>query len=257
MSVLEFLLLALAGIGGGLVGSIAGLASLISYPALLATGMSPLTANVTNTVALVSTGVGAVSASRPELVGQRGRLVRLCLAGLLGGVTGAALLLLTPPAAFERLVPFLIAVASVAILVQRPPRELAAEGAAAQAGHPHRATWGLVLGTFAISIYGGYFGAAAGVLMLAMLLLVTGEGVPRGNALKNAVLGVANAVAAVGYAFFADVAWLAALPLALGFFVGGRLGPAIVRRVPQTALRRAIALAGLGLAVHLGLDAFR
>ncbi len=256
MSPLEFVLLGVAGVGGGLIGSIAGLASLISYPALLATGMPPLTANVTNTVALVLNGVGSVSASRPELIGQRRRLLRLCLAGVLGGVAGAVLLLLTPPAAFERLVPFLIAGASLAILVQRPPRELAAEGAVEQAAHPHRDSWGLVLGTFAISVYGGYFGAAAGVLMLAMLLLVTGEGVPRGNAVKNVVLGVANTVAAVGYAIFADVAWLAALPLALGFFAGGMLGPGIVRRVPQTALRRTIALAGLGLAVHLALDAF-
>jgi uncharacterized protein len=256
MSALEFVLLAVAGVGGGFIGSIAGLASLVSYPALLATGMPPLTANVTNTVALVLNGVGSVSASRPELTGQRGRLVRLSVAGVLGGVAGVVLLLLTSPAAFERLVPFLIAGASVAILVQRPPRELAAEGAAEQAAHPQRDSWGLVLGTFTISIYGGYFGAAAGVLMLAMFLLVTGEGVPRGNAIKNVVLGVANTVAAVGYAFFADVAWLAALPLALGFFVGGRLGPGIVRRVPQTALRRTIALAGLALAVHLGIDAF-
>ena len=93
-------------------------------------------------------------------------------------------------------------------------------------------------------------------LMLAMYLHVTGEGVPRSNALKNVVLGVANSVAALGYALFADVAWLAALPLALGFLLGGRLGPTIVRRVPQTRLRRVIALLGLGLAVHLGIDAF-
>jgi uncharacterized membrane protein YfcA len=256
MSVPEFSLLVLAGVAAGLVGSVAGLASLFSYPALLATGIPPLTANVTNTVALVLSGVGSVSASRPELVGQRPRLVRLGVAGVLGGVLGAALLLLTPSDAFEKLVPFLIAGASAAILVQRPPRELAAEGAAEQARHPHRDHWGLVLGTFVISIYGGYFGAAAGVLMLAMLLLVTGEGVPRGNALKNVVLGIANAVAALGYALFADVAWLAALPLAIGFFLGGRLGPRVVRRVPQTLLRRVIAVAGLGLAVHLGIDAF-
>jgi hypothetical protein len=256
MTVLEFALLVLAGIAAGLVGSVAGLASLFSYPALLATGMPPLTANVTNTVALVLNGVGSVSASRPELTGQRPRLVRLGVAGLLGGAVGAALLLLTPSAAFEKLVPFLIAGASAAILVQRPPRELAAEGAAEQARHPHRDHWGLALGTFVISIYGGYFGAAAGVLMLAMFLLVTGEGVPRGNALKNVVLGIANAVAALGYAFFADVAWLAALPLAIGFFLGGRLGPRVVRRVPQTLLRRLIAVAGLGLAVRLGIDAF-
>ena len=256
MSVLEFALLVVAGVGGGLIGSVAGLASLVSYPALLATGMPPLTANVTNTVALVLNGVGSVTASRPELVGQRRRLVRLSVAGLVGGVVGAVLLLLTPSAAFERLVPFLIAAASVAILVQRPPRGPAAEGAAEQAVHPHRDSRWLLLGTCAVSIYGGYFGAAAGVLMLAMFLLVTGEGMPRGNALKNVVLGVANGVAALGFAVFADVAWMAVLPLALGFFVGGRIGPTVVRRVPQTALRRTIAVAGLGLALHLGIDAF-
>ncbi|MCZ2850998.1 sulfite exporter TauE/SafE family protein [Modestobacter sp. VKM Ac-2978] len=254
MSVLEFGLLVLAGLGAGLIGSIAGLASLISYPALLATGLSPVTANVTNTVALVLSGVGAVSASRPELTGQRDRLVRLGAAGLLGGVAGAVLLLLTPATAFERLVPFLIAGASVAILVQRPPRELAAEGAAT--GRRHRDHWGLVLGTFGASVYAGYFGAAAGVVLLAMYLLVTGEGVPRSNAMKNVVLALANGVAAVGYAFFADVAWLAALPLAIGFLLGGRLGPRVVRRVPQTLLRRLIAVAGVALAVRLGLDAF-
>jgi uncharacterized protein len=256
VTVLEFGLLVLAGVGAGLIGSVAGLASLISYPALLATGMPPLVANVTNTVALTLNSAGSVSASRPELTGQRHRLVRLALAGLLGGATGAVLLLLTPSAAFEKLVPFLIAGASAAILVQRPPRELAARGAADHAAHPHRDHSGIAVGTFAISIYGGYFGAAAGVLMLAMFLLFTGDGMPRSNALKNVVLGVANSVAAVGYAFFSHVAWLAALPLALGFFVGGRIGPSIVRRAPQTALRRAIAVAGLGLALHLGLDAF-
>jgi uncharacterized protein len=252
MSALEFLLLVLAGVAAGLVGSVAGLASLFSYPALLATGIPPLAANVTNTVALAFSSIGSVSASRPELTGQRRRLVPLCVAGLLGGVSGAVLLLLTPSAAFEKLVPFLIAGASAAILVQRPPRELAAEGAA----HPPRDSRWLVAGTFAVSVYGGYFGAAAGVLMLAMLLLVTGEGVPRSNAVKNVVLGVANSVAAIGYALFADVAWLAALPLAIGFLVGGSLGPRVVRRAPQTLLRRLIAVAGLGLALRLGIDAF-
>ena len=252
MSVIEFGLLVLAGVAAGLSGSVAGLASLVSYPALLATGLSPVSANVTNTVALVLNSVGSVSASRPELAGQRTRLLRLAVAGVLGGATGAALLLLTPSGAFEKVVPFLIAGASVTMLVQRPPRELAAEGATA----PHRDSWGLPLVTFLISIYGGYFGAAAGVLMLATFLLTTGEGVPRSNALKNVVLGVANSVAALAYVFLADVAWLAALPLALGFFVGGRLGPAVVRRAPQTLLRRVIAVAGLGLALKLALDAF-
>jgi uncharacterized membrane protein YfcA len=254
MSAWEFGFLVLAGIGGGLTGSIAGLASLISYPALLAIGIPPVTANVTNTAALVLNSVGSVSASRPELRGQGRRLLPLMVAAVLGGVAGAVLLLLTPAEAFERIVPFLIAAASVAILVQRPPRELAIEGALEHAGH--RDPWWLALGTFAIAIYGGYFGAAAGVLMLAMYLLGTGEGLPRGNAMKNVVLGVANAVAAVGFILFASIAWSAALPLAIGLFVGGRIGPAVVRRAPQAGLRRVIAVAGLGLAVHLAIQAF-
>ncbi|MGY1745978.1 sulfite exporter TauE/SafE family protein [Blastococcus sp. SYSU D00695] len=255
MSALEWGLLVLAGVGAGLVGSVAGLASLISYPALLATGVPPVTANVTNTVALVMTGVGSVSASRPELRGQGRRFLPLAAASVLGGAAGAALLLSTPPGAFERIVPFLIAAASVAILVQRPPRELAAEGAAAHAGGAGDPRWlpGVV---FAIGVYGGYFGAAAGVLMLATLLLATGDGLPRSNALKNAVLAVANGVAAVGYVLLTDVAWSACLPLAVGLFAGGLLGPRVVRRSPPAVLRRVIAVAGLGLALHLGVQAF-
>ncbi|UOY02713.1 sulfite exporter TauE/SafE family protein [Blastococcus sp. PRF04-17] len=254
MSGLEFGFLVVAGIGAGLSGSIAGLASLISYPALLATGIPPVTANVTNTVALVLNSVGSVSASGPELRGQGRRLLPLILAAVLGGITGAALLLLTPAEAFEMVVPFLIAAASGAILVQRSPRDLAAEGAAHHADHRYP-RW-LPLGTFAIGIYGGYFGAAAGVLLLAMYLLGTGESLPRGNAMKNVVLGAANAVASVGFVLFASIAWSAALPLAAGLLAGGLLGPRVVRRAPQTALRRAIAVAGLGLAVALGIQAF-
>jgi uncharacterized membrane protein YfcA len=254
MSVLEFTLLVLAGFGAGLTGSVAGLASLVSYPALLATGIPPVTANVTNTVALTLSSVGSVSASGPELAGQRRRLLRLGLAGVLGGAVGAALLLLTPSHAFERVVPWLIGAASAVMLVQRPPAELAAEGSSA---HPdHRDPWWMPLGTAAVGIYGGYFGAAAGVLLLAMYLLSTGEGLPRSNALKNVVLGVVNGVAALGYVVFTSIAWSAALPLAIGLFAGGRLGPRVVRRAPQTALRRVIAVAGLGLAVHLAIQAY-
>jgi uncharacterized membrane protein YfcA len=254
MNAVDFGLLVLAGIGAGLVGGIAGLASLISYPALLATGIPPVTANVTNTVALVLNSVGSVSASRPELKGQGRRLLRLVGAAVLGGATGAALLLLTPSSAFERVVPWLIAGASVAILVQRPPRELALEGAL---HHPdHRDPRWLPLGTFAIAIYGGYFGAAAGVMMLAMFLLSTGEGLPRGNALRNVVVGLANGTAAVAFIFLAPVDWSAALPLGVGLFAGGRLAPGVVRRAPQTGLRRVIAVLGLGLAVHLGIQAY-
>jgi len=256
VNVWEFGFLVLAGAGAGLIGSIAGLASLISYPALLAAGLPPVTANVTNTAALVLTGVGSVSASRPELKGQGRRLVPLAVAAVGGGAAGAALLLSTPTEAFERIVPWLIGGASLAILVQRPPRELAAEGARVAARHGHRDPWWLPFAVFAIAIYGGYFGAAAGVLLLATFLLTTGEGLPRSNAMRNVILGVANATAAIGFVLFASIAWSAALPLAIGLFLGSLLGPRIVRRAPQAALRRVIALAGLGLAVYLALDAY-
>ena len=257
MNVLEFFFLVLAGFGAGLTGSVAGLASLISYPALLATGVPPITANVTNTVALVLSSVGSVSASGPELRGQRARLLRLGVAAVLGGATGAALLLLTPSDAFEKIVPVLIAAASAAMFVQRPPRDLAAAAARAEAaGRTHTDPWWLPVVTFTIGIYGGYFGAAAGVLMLATYLIATGEGLPRSNALKNVVLGLANAVAAVGYIVLSSIAWSAGIPLALGVFVGGLLGPRVVRRAPQTLLRRIIAVAGLGLAIRLGIQAY-
>jgi uncharacterized protein len=256
VSVAGFLFLLVAGVGAGLVGSVAGLASLISYPALLLTGVPPVTANMTNTVSMSLLAVGSVSASRPELAGQRRRVLRQVPAGVLGGVAGAALLFLTPSGAFERIVPVLIALASVAMLLAPPPAALAAEGAGEQLRHPHRDPWWLPVGTFTVAIYGGYFGAAAGVLMLAMYLLTTGEGLPRGNALRNVVLGAANGVAALGFAVLGSVDWLAALPLALGLFVGGRLGPGIVRRARQTLLRRLIAASGLALAVHLAVQAW-
>ena len=125
------------------------------------------------------------------------------------------------------------------------------------AAHPtHRDPWWLPAVTFAVAIYGGYFGAAAGVMLLAVYLLSTGEGLATGNALRNVVLLAANLTAAIGFVVLAPVAWSAALPLAMGLFVGGRLGPRVVRRAPQTALRRLIALAGLGLAVHLAVQAY-
>ena len=256
MTAVEFALLVGAGICAGLVGSIAGLASLISYPALLASGVPLLTANMTNTVAMVFQGVGSVSASRPELTGQGRRVLRLTVASALGGAAGAALLMLTPTSVFERVVPLLIGGASAALFVQRPPRELAVEGARRHPGRKHDDPRWLPFGTFAISIYGGYFGAAAGVMMLAMLLLGVGEGLPRSNALRNVTLGLANGVAAIAFIVLAPIAWSAVLPLAIGLFTGSRCGPWVVRRAPQTALRRVIALAGIGLAIYLGVEAY-
>jgi uncharacterized membrane protein YfcA len=247
---LDAIWLVLAGVGGGLAGSVAGMASLVSYPALLAVGLPPVTANVTNTVALVSSSAGSVWGSRPELEGQGGLARRLAPVAVAGGVTGGILLLATPAADFSRLVPVLIGAASLAILVRRKPVDT-------EGGGTGRPSWGLFGSVFLVGVYGGYFGAAAGVVLLAVLLLYTGDTLARSSALKNLLLGLANAVAAVAFAAFGPVHWVDVLPLAAGFLVGGRLGPIIVRHAPAWPLRVIIAGAGLGLAVHLGLDAYR
>jgi uncharacterized membrane protein YfcA len=247
---LDSLWLVLAGFGAGVTGSVAGLASLISYPALLAVGLPPVTANVSNTVALVFNSVGSVGGSRPELIGQRALARHLGPIAIAGGLTGGLVLVATPSSAFAFVVPWLIGLASLAILIQPNP--------APPASTPvPRPTWKLSAGVFLVAVYGGYFGAAAGVLLIALLLVTTAEPLARANALKNLLLGLANAVAAVAFVFVGPVRWSAVVPLAAGCLIGGRLGPLIVRRVPAAPLRAVIGIAGLGLAVHLGLDAYR
>ena len=251
MSAVEALLLVCAGVGGGLAGSIAGLASLVSYPALLAAGLGPVQANVTNTVALVCSSIGSTLGSRRELHGQAPAIRRLAAAAVAGGATGAGLLLVTSAATFERIAPWLIAGASLAILMRGRIEP------AADAPHPLRVTGpALTGGVFLVGIYGGYFGAAAGVVLLALLLAGTSDTLARSNALKNVVLGIANATAAIGFALLADVDWATAAPLAVGLLVGGRLGPVVVRHSDARLLRTLIGLAGLGLAVKLGIDAY-
>lgn len=250
MTLWQAILLVIAGLGAGLTGSVAGLASVISYPALLAVGLSPLTANVTNSVSLVFSSVGSVVGSKPELVGQRARASRLGLVSIAGGILGSVLLLTTPTGLFERIVPWLVGLGALAVLVVRRPTALA--------DTPHHTdSRAVLLGVFLIGIYSGYFGAAAGVLLLALLLFATSDTLPRCNALKNLITGFSNGVAAVIFVLFGSVSWSAAVPLAVGLLVGGRLGPHVVRHSPVRLLRVVIALAGIGLAVHLGLDAYR
>ena len=243
------LLLVAAGVGAGLSGSVAGLASLVSYPALLATGLPPVEANVTNTVALTSSTAGSMLGSRVELQGQGASVVRLGVAAVAGGAAGAALLLVTSPETFERLTPWLIGAASLTILLrQRIAHEVP--------GTAHAAGPRLHGGVFLVGVYAGYFGAAAGVLLLALLLAATRDTLARSNALKNAVLGIANATAALGFALLGPVDWAAAAPLAVGLLAGGRLGPAVVRRSDARLLRTLIGIAGLGLAVALAIEAY-
>lgn len=252
MTVGTALLLVVAGLAAGLAGSIAGLASLFSYPALLAVGLPATAANVTNTVALAFSTLGAVAGSRPELLGQGGRARSLGVLSVVGGAAGAGLLLVTPSGVFERVVPFLVGGASVVLLLGgRTPPVVPGDTLIPPRRPP--LVWG---GVLLVSVYGGYFGAAAGVLMLALLITTLPETLVRANGLKNLLLGLANIIAAVSFAILGPVSWHAVPPLAAGLIVGSWIGPAVARRLPSAPLRVAIAIAGLGLAVKLGLDAF-
>jgi uncharacterized membrane protein YfcA len=250
VSAVELLLLACAGVGGGLAGSIAGLASLVSYPALLAVGLGPVTANVTNTVALVFSSLGSVLGSRTELHDQGPHVRALAIVAVLGGCVGAGLLLITPSDTFERIAPVLIGLASLTILLRRRIQPPEGGNGTHTAGPP------LIGGVFLVGIYTGYFGAAAGVMLLALLLGLTHDTLARSNALKNAVLGIANGTAALAFCLLADVEWSAIPPLAVGLFAGARLGPVIVRRTDAALLRTLIGLAGVALAIKLGADAY-
>jgi uncharacterized membrane protein YfcA len=250
MTFWEAVLLVAAGIGGGLAGSVAGLASVTTYPALLLVGLPPVAANVTNTVALVFNGIGSVSGSLPELRGQRAQLKRLIPLAAIGGAAGAALLLSIPAEGFENVVPILLGVS--AILIALPRRQRAED---AVRSRTHVVLEGVAI--LAICVYGGFFGAAAGVLLLALLLSTGDESMAHANATKNVVLGVANLVAALAFMVLAPVDWLAVVPLGIGCLLGSRLGPVVVRHAPATPIRLAIAVAGMALAIKLGLDAYR
>lgn len=249
MTAADALILIAGGTLAGIAGAGAGMASFVSYPVLLAAGLSPLVANVTNSVALTLTTAGAMAGSRPELRGQGERVRRYALLSLIGGVTGAALLLTAPEEVFGYLVPWLIGFAAVALLLRPWLQRL-------HANRLHERHLAVAAGVGVISVYSGYFGAGAGVLVLALLGAVIRDSMPRLNALKNTIVGSANTLAAIAFAVLGPVDWASMLPLAAGCFIGGLIAPWIVRRIPETPLRIGIGLLGLGLAIKLGIDAY-
>jgi uncharacterized membrane protein YfcA len=242
-------LLVLAGIGAGLCGSVAGLASVVSYPALLAAGLSPVSANVTSTVAMTGNTAGSGLAARRELRGQ-GRLTgRLCAVTALGGCLGAALLMTTPTSVFEVLVPWLVALGGVSLLARDRLRALLARRTAGRDGPAGPGRWWLLF--LVIGVYGGYFGAGAGILLLAAMSLRYDFALPVTNAVKNLGSGAANVSSALIYAVAGPVDWPVAALLGAGALLGGAAGPRVLRAVPERPLRYAIGVAGIGLAVHL------
>ncbi|MCX5043655.1 sulfite exporter TauE/SafE family protein [Aldersonia sp. NBC_00410] len=242
MSLLEFVLLVVAGFLSGVIGFVTGLASLVSYPALLAVGVPPVAANVTNTVALVAVGIGSTANSAGELFSRGRQLAWWCVLAGIGGGVGALILLTAPAESFEAAVPFLVLIAAAALLAQ--PRLRALVG---------RANLPLLLpiGILVIAVYGGYFGAGAGVMFIALFLIATSEGIWQATVVKSLLLGIANLVAAIGFAVFGPVDWLATLALAIGMLAGGWCGPPVVKVLPPNLLRIGVAIAAIGLAVWL------
>lgn len=252
-----------AGILAGIVGSVAGLASLVSYPALLAVGIPPVVANVTNTTALVLNGFGSLAASGRELKGRGRELARLAPLTVGGSVAGGLLLLVAPASTFEHIVPFFILGAAYLILRPELPRRARAQkparpddGTQEPGARPVRGRRARKLAFGAavalVGAYTGYFGAAGGVVMLADRK----RDFAQSNALKNVTLGASNLAAALLFVFRARIDWTAALPMAAGFFLGGAAGPAIVRRVPARLLRFFIAAGAAALAVSLFIQAY-
>jgi len=250
MTIYRVLALFAVGTAGGIASSVASVASVVSYPALLALGLPPLAANVTNTMALVFNVPGAMLGSRPELAGQGQRVLRLSALTAAGGALGAAVLLLAPAAAFARVVPVLIGLAAIVLFLQPRLRALSPLPGAERSA-PRQAA------LFATAVYIGYFGAAGGVLLLAVLAATISESLIRVNAIKNVVSGAANLVAATLFALFAPVDWAYVPALAIGFLAGGFTGQHLVRHLPVAALRTVVAVTGLVLAVKLGVTAYR
>jgi uncharacterized membrane protein YfcA len=215
---------------------------------LLAFGYSPVTANVTNTLGLVPGSASGAYGYRAELRGQWRRTARLACASVTGGVVGAVLLLSLPASAFKAIVPVFIGIALVMVVVQpRLSEWLASRGAAPT---PH-AGWVVLSGVFLAGVYGGYFGAAQGILLLAVLGLGLPEPLQRVNAVKNVLAGLVNLVAAAVFVFVADIAWDAALLIALGALCGGVLGARVGRRLPPAVLRGVIVLVGVSAIAQL------
>jgi uncharacterized protein len=238
----DALLVFVAGIGAGTINTVVGSGTLITFPALLTVGLAPVTANVSNTVGLTPGSLSGAIGYRAELAGQRRRTLILGTGSVLGGIIGAVLLLTLPAAAFKSIVPALIGMSLVLVMVQ----PWLSERLAARNGSDRtEVTPALWIGVFLTGIYGGYFGAAQGILLLALMGVLLTESLQRINGVKNVLAFLANAVAAVIFVFTADVDWVAAALVAAGAIIGGQLGARVGRRLPPGVLRAVIVVVGL------------
>jgi uncharacterized membrane protein YfcA len=252
LSAVDLTLAALAAVAAGAVNALAGGGTLITFPTLIALGLPPVAANVTNTLALAPGALGGLLAQRRELSGQEKRLARLTPVALLGGLVGGFLLLHTDETLFRRLVPWLILAAAAVLAVQEPLRALllrrlpGPSPAPTTEGHHRDHSEGLAMvPVFAAAIYGGYFGAGLGVILLAALGLVLHDSLTRINATKQAIGFSANFAAAVLFGLDGPVHWPAALAMATGAIAGGTIGGHLAGRIRHATLRRVVVSIGL------------
>lgn len=248
MTPLEAIFVLSAGVFAGGINAVVGTGTLVTFPVLLAVGYPPVVANVSNGLGLVPGSVSGAVGYRRELAGQSRRLVRLGIGSALGGVLGAVLLLVLPASAFEAIVPILIALALVLVVLQPL---LARRLAGTRDTRPAHGGPALLLGIFAAGIYGGYFGAAQGVLLVGLMGVLMEETLQRINAVKNVLTAVANLTSGLVFVFVAQVAWLVVLLLAVGSIIGGQVGARFGRRLPAAWLRGVIVVVGVAAIVQL------
>ena len=247
MSVLEALAIVGVGLVAGTINTIVGSGSLITFPTLLAFGFTPIVANVSNTVGLAPGSLSGAIAYRRELAGQRPRLLVLGTASIAGGITGAVLLLALPGSVFRHVVPALILLACVLVAVQpQLSGRLADREAPPRHGGPP-----LFACIFATGVYGGYFGAAQGVILMSLLGIFLDDTIQRLNAAKNVLALCANGVSAIVFIAFTHIAWEAAALIAVGSIIGGQVGGVLGRRIPAPLLRVVIIVVGVTAAVVL------
>ena len=242
MSAVEALLVLAAGVAAGGINAIVGSGTLITFPTLLAVGLDPVAANVSNTIGLVPGSLSGVVGYRRELSGQRSRLLRLAPASAAGGLLGGVLLLVLPGEVFAAVVPALIALGCVLVALQPwLTRRLSQHR---EVDRPPHGSVLMVVLVLATGVYGGYFGAAQGVLLVAIMGLLLDDHLQRINATKNVLALLVNAVAAVLFILVADPNWAAVGLIAIGSTVGGQLGATVGRRLHPDALRAAVVVVG-------------
>ncbi|GAA2151473.1 sulfite exporter TauE/SafE family protein [Nocardioides koreensis] len=244
MTPLEATAILLAGLAAGTINTVVGSGTLITFPTLLAFGVPPVTANVSNTVGLVPGSVSGAVGYRRELDGQRSRVLRLSVASLVGGLAGALLLLVLPEGAFAAIVPALILLGLVLVVFQPRISAWVAARHEVTGGMPHHGAWWVWPAVLLTGVYGGYFGAAQGVLLMAVLGIGVDETLQRLNAVKNVLAAIVNGVAGLLFILVAHVDWKVAALIGVGSVIGGQVGATVGRRLPQPVLRAFIVLVG-------------